>query len=425
VWSLVAISERALRVHLLPEAGDLLIGRTREADLQLDDPSISRRHAILHIGPHVELEDLGSANGSRLGARKLVDRERVEIKPGDSVELGDVVLVLQRRSAATGSGPASLVIDDGAMKHLDRIVDRIAIGTISVLVLGETGVGKEVMARKLHERSPRAAGPFVTLNCAALSEQLLESELFGHEKGAFTGADRAKAGLLETADSGTLFLDEIGEMPLAVQAKLLRVLEQREVLRVGALHARPIDVRFVAATNRDLGEQMARGAFRRDLYYRLNGVSLVIPPLRERRSEIQALASRFAAAAAQAIGRPHPPALSEPALARLLSHDWPGNIRELRNAIERAVLLADDVISVEQLPLEAAGTPAFAAPAPPLPATGLHHELGHVERERIIAAFEQCGGNQSRTAVVLGISRGTLAARLKAYGITKPRSPKR
>jgi two-component system, NtrC family, response regulator AtoC len=423
-WSLVVISDHTLRSHALPSRGDVVIGRTRDADIQLEDASISRRHAVLHVGAELELEDLGSQNGSKLAGRTLAPSERVTVAAGDTIELGEVLLVLQRHAALPGRFAPRLVIDDAAMKQLHRIVDRIAIGAISVLLLGETGVGKEVMARSIHERSPRAQAPFVSLNCAALSEQLLESELFGHEKGAFTGAERAKPGLLETADGGTLFLDEVGEMPGAIQAKLLRVLEERQVVRVGAVAPRPIDVRFISATNRDLAHEIARGAFRSDLYFRLNGISLVIPPLRERRSEIVTLAKTFVAASAKAIGRPAEPVLGQGAIARLLAHAWPGNIRELRNAMDRAVLLADDVIEPEHMPLDAPIAPHVPAPTTPAGA-GLHGAVEQVERERILAAYERCGGNQSRTAIELGISRGTLTARLKAYGILKPRARKR
>jgi len=415
-WSLVVIAERALRAHALPATGVVTIGRTQDADLQLDDPSISRRHGRLHVGAQIEYEDLGSANGSRIGDRKLAPNERVALAAGDCLELGDVMVVLQPRAAAQETpAPPRFVIDDAAMKQLHRIIDRIAVGSISVLLLGETGVGKELTARTIHDRSPRAAGPYVSLNCAALSEQLLESELFGYEKGAFTGAERTKPGLLETADGGTIFLDEVGEMPLALQAKLLRVLEERQVLRVGALKPHAIDVRFVAATNRDLDEQIARGAFRSDLYFRLNGISLVIPPLRARRSEILTLARSFIKACCEPLQR-REPQLGESAAAKLVEYEWPGNVRELRNAMERAVLLADDVIEPEHILLGAA-TPARSEPKP---GSKLHGEVEELERQRILEVLERCGGNQSRAAVELGIARGTLSARLKAYGI-KPR----
>nr|HEX4315303.1 sigma 54-interacting transcriptional regulator [Kofleriaceae bacterium] len=409
-WQLVVIAADGLRSHALPPGREVVVGRTRQADIQLDDPSISRRHGVLRVGAGVSYEDLGGANGTRFGDRRLAAHERVTLAAGDALDLGDVMVVLQPRRDAP-----RLVIDDHAMAQLHRIVDRVAVGTISVLLLGETGVGKEVMARLVHDRSPRRAKPFVSINCAALSEQLLESELFGHEKGAFTGADRAKAGLLESADGGTLFLDEVGEMPLALQAKLLRVLEAREVQRVGALRTQPIDVRFVAATNRDLQAQIAAGAFRSDLYFRLNGISLVIPPLRERRGEIAALARGFVAAACAGVGR-DVPELSDAASALLASYAWPGNIRELKNAMERAALLAEARIEPEHLGVGAAPPSAAAAAT----TAGLHGEVEALERARILETLERCGGNQSRAAAELGLSRNTLAARLRDYGI-KPR----
>src|SRR6185503_6105666 len=197
-----------------------------------------------------------------------------------------------RARGETGSPVAER--DDEGMPQLHRLVERIARGTINVLILGETGAGKEVLAERVQRLSPRARWPFLRLNCAALSETLLESELFGHERGAFTGAVTAKPGLLETAEGGTVFLDEAGELPMSIQVKLLRVIEERQVLRVGGLKPRPIDVRFIAATNRDLEVEVARGAFRQDLFFRLNGVTLVVPPLRDRVSEIEALARLFA-----------------------------------------------------------------------------------------------------------------------------------
>jgi transcriptional regulator with PAS, ATPase and Fis domain len=280
----------------------------------------------------------------------------------------------------------------------------------------------------VHQLSRRAAEPLLRLNCGGFSETLLESELFGHEKGAFTGALQAKPGLLESADGGTVFLDEIGELPPALQVKLLRVLEDREVMRVGALRPRQIDVRFVAATNRNLEDEVARGSFREDLFYRINGISIVIPPLRERVGEIRPLAIQFAAQVAREAGVPAAE-LSEEAVSLLEAYAWPGNIRELRNVIERAVLLSTDgAIGIEHLPTEkmraGAVAPERELSAPAQVAGGaapLRDEVVELERRRILDALDACAGNQTRAARMLGISRNTLAARLGQFGVARPR----
>jgi two-component system, NtrC family, response regulator AtoC len=328
-------------------------------------------------------------------------------------------------AAAAGSGRA-VVVSDPAMERVHRLIRRVAPGQINVLLLGETGVGKEVAAEMVHKLSKRAAGPFLRLNCGGFSETLLESELFGHEKGAFTGAHQAKTGLLESADGGTVFLDEIGELPAALQVKLLRVLEDRQVMRVGALRPKKIDVRFVAATNRNLEEEVARGAFREDLFYRVNGIAIVIPPLRERVGEIKQLALLFVAEAARAAGVPEP-RLSDGARDLLESYAWPGNIRELRNLMERAVLLSsDDLITEEHLPTEKMRTGGVArAATEPMPrgagSGSLRDDVDELERRRILDALETCSGNQTRAARMLGISRNTLAARLEQFRIPRPR----
>ena len=315
----------------------------------------------------------------------------------------------------------------GTLERMDRVVRRVAAGVINVLILGETGVGKELLARRIHELSPRAGRPLVSLNCAALAESLLESELFGHERGAFTGAVQPKVGLIESADGGTLFLDEVGEMPAATQAKLLRVLEQREVTRVGALRPRVIDVRFIAATNRDLEREVTEGRFRQDLYFRLNGISLSVPPLRERPDEIGLLARTFIEQVSRVMGRDPPPRLSPEALTMLQRYRWPGNIRELRNVIERAVLLGSgQMITSEHLPverLESVPPPGESSAAALLSAaeSAPTADLGSAERERILDALERCVWNQSQAAKLLGISRGTLIKRIEEYGLPRPR----
>ncbi len=375
-------------------------------------------------------------------------------------------------AAAPPAGAAGPVVElpepslarSPAMQDVHRLVERIAASDISVLVLGETGVGKERIAEALHRHSPRAARPLVRLNCAALSESLLESELFGHERGAFTGAQERKQGLLESAEGGTVFLDEVGDMPLPTQVKLLRVLEERKVRLVGGLKPIAIDVRFVAATNRDLEREIVRGGFRQDLYFRLNGASVLIPPLRERPEEIPGLVARFIAEACARMRRAAVPACTVEALALLRSYPWPGNVRELRSVIERAVVLCDaNAISLAHMPTEKmsahfarreltpppvqAGAAAQASPhaaRPPAPADSLASPAAHPaagvpqalrgrlprqvreellaqERQRIVEALAACGGNQTEAAALLGMSRRTLISRIAEYGLPRPR----
>ena len=316
------------------------------------------------------------------------------------------------------AGPA--LAATGPMRGVLALADRVAVGDITVLIVGETGVGKEVIADHIHARSPRAAHPLVKLNCAAMPEQLLESELFGHEKGAFTGAVAAKPGLLEQADGGSVFLDEIGELPLATQAKLLRVLEQREILRVGGLKPRAIDVRFLAATHRDLEAAIAAERFREDLYFRIAGVTLQIPPLRERPDEILPLAERFARRAAAALSRPTP-VISAAARELLLGYRWPGNVRELRNVIDRATLLCDGAIEVGQLPGDRMSRPAVAAAVEPSGLGEVRVQAGALERQAIESALARAGGNQTEAARQLGISRRTLTNKLNQHGFDRPR----
>jgi transcriptional regulator with GAF, ATPase, and Fis domain len=437
---LLVIGQSQLRAHPLPARGELTMGRSRKAGVCIDDPLISRVHARLHIGADLRIEDLGSANGVRVRDRRLGRGETAAVALGEPIYVGRTVLIVQARAAgrpphplwATGRAPAPR---SEAMLHLERLIDSIAPGTINVLVLGETGVGKELVAERVHRRSPRAGKPFLRLSCAAFSESLLESELFGYERGAFTGAVQSKPGLLETAHGGTIFLDEVGELPKAVQAKLLRVIETREVLSVGGLRARAIDVRFVAATNRDLESLVARGEFRQDLYFRLSGVTIVVPPLRARANEIVPLAAGFAAEACRQLGRARVPEIAHDAQAALLAHPWPGNIRELRHAIERAVLLCHgETITPEHLPLERM---ARTGPVPVAaitgdtstrltaydgePAAGARGREPAADRARILEALAACGGNQSRAAKLLGLSRRAFVARLDAYAIPRPR----
>jgi len=446
---LVVVSEGERRELPLPANGEVTIGRADDADVCILHGTLSRYHARLTVGEALTICDLGSKNGTRLRGEVLVrgvPRPLVpgnELVPGDIFEPGALVCFvkaparrpLPRRPPSrelpavmphAAAKPSALVAPspplllDGAMVRIYSLLERVARGDISVLLLGETGVGKEVAARTVHERSRRAAGPFVALNCAALSPSLLESELFGHEKGAFTGALAAKEGLFEAARGGTVFLDEVGELPAAVQATLLRVLEERTVTRVGATRARPVDVRLVAATNRDLDEEVERRAFRRDLFFRLNGVSVEIPPLRERREEILPLASRFLS---RARGGGVEETLAAEVASALKAWEWPGNVRELKNVMERAALLAGDApLRLEHLGLRS-GSPLAPEPVPisTEPAGPLRSELSAIERTRILDALTKAGGNQTRAAAALGMPRRTFILRLEAYAVPRPR----
>jgi two-component system response regulator AtoC len=370
-------------------------------------------------------------------------RTGVAVYPQDGRNPDELMSRAQASSRGTERGETARrreVVAERTMQDLYALAGRVASGTISVLILGETGVGKEVLAEKVHKLSPRAGKPYLRLNCAALSETLLESELFGHERGAFTGAVGTKQGLLETADGGSVFLDEVGELPPATQVKLLRVIEERVVLRVGGLKPRPLDVRFIAATNRDPEAEIARGTFRQDLYFRLNGATLVIPPLRERPGEIPGLVRAFLDPAARQLGLAQPPEVSPDTMDALLRYSWPGNIRELRNMIERAVLLSGDgAIEPRHLPLEKMrvtfSTSALAAlPMPPREVKQTPRPVAtpailrrgprmtpDEERTQIESALAACGGNQTRAAQMLGIGRRTLINRVKEFGLARPR----
>lgn len=307
-----------------------------------------------------------------------------------------------------------------AMREIIRLAQRVANTTTSVLIQGESGTGKEVIAKLIHRHSPRASHAFMAINCAAIPEHLLESELFGHEAGAFTGARRQKKGLIETAHQGTLFLDEMGAMRLDMQAKLLRVLETREVRRLGGSQDIKVDVRVIAATNRDLRAAIAEGEFREDLFWRLGVVEIHLPPLRERAEDLELYIAKFVSEFARQFGRDIR-GVSPAALAALRSHRWPGNIRELRNVMERAALLCEDhEILDEHLPTEimkASRRPDMADlhEGAQLPPNGLDMKrvLGEIEIDLIQQALERAGGNQTQAAQLLGITRDELRYRLK------------
>ncbi|MES1179541.1 MAG: sigma 54-interacting transcriptional regulator [Myxococcales bacterium] len=470
--------------HALPPSGVVRIGRDPLNDIRVDDPSVSRHHFALHIGGAMEVEDVGSANGTQVFRVEQSDeidaptrRENIEarlspgqrrlLEPGDFVRAGAALILVQPRrpsnrvSAVASSddpaheGPAVLL--DPQMKRAYEVALRAAQSNISVLITGETGSGKEVFAETIHQRSNRRGKPFLRLNCAALTESLLESQLFGHERGAFTGANQAKAGLLESTDQGSVFLDEIGEMPLTTQAKLLRVLEERAILRVGATKPTPIDVRFIWATNRDLRAEANAGRFRSDLYYRIAGVEFSIPPLRNRLIEIEPLARLFLRRFCELSHLPEPE-ITPSALAAMQRYSWPGNVRELKNVMERAPFVCEGgQFTEEHVPQEAfdpetglfeaeedepthviaqprefaarRSTPAAALNGPrsmPAPLaqgfdTGRFAIDSDEERQRVLSALEQCAGNQTRAAKVLGVSRRTLINRLERLNMPRPK----
>lgn len=325
-----------------------------------------------------------------------------------------------REEVTAALGMGEFVGESQALQHVLRQVQLVAPTDAAVLITGESGTGKELVARATHDRSPRKDRPLIKVNCSAVPDALFESEFFGHVKGAFTGALADRPGRFEMADRGTLFLDEIGEVPLSMQAKLLRVLQEGEFERVGDLRTRPVDVRIVAATNRDLKREIEAGRFREDLYYRLSVFPVHIPPLRERREDIPKLALHFIAQSAQRMNR-RVPRVTQAVLSQLAAHDWPGNVRELQNVVERAVILSQG--SALRIPLQSSPARSVPSPLPP-PAARLatREDLKRQERENIMQALRLTKGKifgSDGAAVLLGMKPTTLASRIKALGIKK------
>jgi DNA-binding NtrC family response regulator/pSer/pThr/pTyr-binding forkhead associated (FHA) protein len=539
----ITIDDGGSRVVDLPEGSDVTFGRSRGATITLDSEKVSRMHArVRRTGDVIEVEDLGSRNGTRVNGDKIEGPRR--LSTGDEVTVGPILAVvgvtsgLRRSSAiadvtagearlaaevdrsvryhrpvtvamirtasdaildqverairpmdliAEDAGDDYLVIlpelgredgeaavqrlldfaraanvqataatalcpDDGttvetligvlraglrtgrvpraaapkgtpivfdpAMQRAYTLVERIADTSMTVLILGETGVGKELVCEAIHQRSSRRDRPLIKLNCAALPESLLESELFGYERGAFTGADKRKVGFFEAADGGTLFLDEIGDMPLPLQAKLLRVLERKVITRVGGTNEVATDARLIAATHRNLDGDVRAGRFRQDLLFRIGGFTIAVPPLRDRPSEIIPLAEHFVRTAAAEQAR-IPPALSDDARDALAGYDWPGNVRELRNALERALVLASDIITAADLP-ERLHDASHRVRPPVASGADVRGQLAEVERAAIVAALDAESGNQTRAARRLGLSRRALIYKMEKYGLKPP-----
>ena len=378
---------------------------------------------VILITAHGSVERAREAH--RLGAFDYMSKPvvadellfRVE-RAVESHRLNERALRLERR--LKGDGLEAMVGESTAMREVFRLVEKIAPTQSTVLVRGESGTGKELVARAIHSRSTRSGRPFQAVNCAAIPENLLESELFGHEKGSFTGADARKTGLFEAASLSTLFLDEIGDLSLPLQGKILRVLQERELRRVGGNETIPVDVRVVAATNRDLEAMMKAGQFREDLFYRLNVIPIVLPPLRERGSDIPALVQRFLEKANAA----HGTAVAEidpAALDLLVRHPWPGNIRQLESVVERAVLLCEGTtVRPVDLPVEIRlqTSPAARPYGFEIPPEGI--DIEDLERQLIVQAMERSGWVIARAARLLGLTYRTLQYRLEKFGIRKP-----
>ncbi|MCC6158090.1 MAG: sigma 54-interacting transcriptional regulator [Deltaproteobacteria bacterium] len=386
--------------------GRAIAGKDASCDLVLGDAYVSARHlAIDAFADRVEFRDLGSRNGTTQGGARVTGGEWAA---GRTLTVGRTTLTLRSREsgetlAAGDRRVPGLVGDDAAIRELGELVHRVAPLDVTVLVRGETGTGKELVARAVHELSRRAAGPFVALNCATVPRDLFESELFGHVRGAFSGAVRDRRGMFALAHGGTLFLDEIGELPLDVQARLLRVLDDRRVRPVGGETPVACDVRVVAATHRDLERFVREGRFREDLWYRLNMVPLTLPPLRERLSDLDALAAHLMAREAAAQGRAAPTLLPE-TLEALRRHDWPGNVRELAAVLARAIILAGEG------PVE----PGHVMLSPLRRDAAIAMTLEEVEREAVRAALAEAPSRDA-AAKRLGIAPSTLYEKIKKY----------
>jgi DNA-binding NtrC family response regulator len=418
----------------------IVLGTAPGSDLQLTDRAVSRHHCELQLLQEgYLLRDLGSTNGTLVAGLRA---REVFVRDGVMLEVGGNRLVFH---TLADEAEVELSADDrygdllGAspvMRRLFAALAKLAARDVTVLVSGESGTGKELVAQALHRASPRAAGPLVVVDCGAMPATLMENEMFGHERGAFTGADRARGGAFERADGGTLFLDEIGELPLELQPKLLRILESREVARLGGAAPRKVDVRVVAATNRDLRAEVNRGAFRGDLFYRLSVVELRLAALRERPEDIPLLTRHFLDQAAARVGAPGRYDLSARTLEKLKRHRWPGNVRELRNFVERSVSLAegsliDSTLAGEGVP--AAPAPAAAAPAPaavPITEPQLPESLlllsykaakrlytEPFERQFLAALLERTGGNVSKAAREADLDRAYLIQLLKKHDL--------
>lgn len=418
----VALWDAHVVTKKLSAGGVYTVGRAPECEVRVDHPSVSRRHARLHVGDVIRIEDLGSANGTIVGRTRLAPSSTVDWTPGDLLVIGATTLFLQSTEQSrdelvpsVSRAPASPWPESGAMGRIARVLALVAPGDITVLLLGETGVGKELAAETVHRLSRRAEQPFVRLNCAALPENLLESELFGYERGAFTGATRQTPGKIETAHRGTLFLDEIGDLPLALQPKLLRFLQERAIERLGGRDSIAVDVRVVCATHRDPKAQIAAGELREDLYYRLAEIVLSIPPLRSRIGD-PGLLAHFFLRKFSASSKRGSMSLSAGAIEAIEAHPWAGNVRELESAIKRAVIMAErNQLQASDLGLQDADGAA--------PVLNLQAIRERAEREAVARALGRANGNITKAAELLGVSRPTLYDLMARAGLRSAGPP--
>jgi len=396
---------------------EVSVGTLETNDLRLCDPTVSRNHLQLEARPEgFRLRDLGSTNGTFVAGVRVIEGF---IEPGVEIELGETTLRLHALGDPLdvplyrGDRFGPLLGGSVAMRQVFALLDRAAQTATTVLLLGETGTGKDLAAEALHQASPRASGPFVVVDCGAIPEALIESELLGHERGAFTGAVERRTGAFEAAHHGTLFLDEVGELPRALQPKLLRVLERRIVKPIGSNAAREVDVRVVAATNRDLRAEVNRGSFREDLFFRLSVITVRMPPLRERREDITLLAQAFLRAVA-----PQATELPAALVERLGAYGWPGNVRELRNAVERAVAMGERWAfgDAPAGTASAGGTLPEADPALPFK-QAKQRLIERFERPYLEQLLAQSGGNVSAAARQAGLDRVHLLKLLRRHGL--------
>lgn len=403
--------------EVIARRGVIRVGSADDNDLVIRDNSISRRHLELRLrGEEIRVIDLRSTNGTTIDGVRI--KEAI-VTPGAIIRIGSTAL-----RTATVEEPISIPLSNNirfggllgksvAMRQVFGVLERAAPSEATILIQGETGTGKEVTAEAIHSHSSRAEGPFIAIDCGAIAASLVESELFGHVKGAFTGAMGDRRGVFEEADGGTLFLDEIGELPLELQPKLLRVLETRTIRRVGATIAKPIDVRVLAATNRDLAEEVNRGTFREDLYFRLAVVEICLPPLRTRREDIPDIVTHFIKRFA-----PDSPPPSAAMLQSLSAQAWPGNVRELRNAVERALALADPSETTAKVEDGQAVSSQSMAPLFAMPIKeAIEKWTSDFERQYLENALRRSGGSVSEAARQCGVNRRYLQRMMKRLGM--------